>query len=810
CRLCANHCRLTVADRAGLRSGWGMKCGREYSDRKPKDGRGEETSSINVRFTKAMLPLSEPTVSLSEAAFRRRAITIGIPRSLYNISYGPLWFNFLSRLGFSVIVSDQRREAFDLGAESVNSDFCAPMVLSHGYVRQLIDKGADFIFLPAVENSFEGDGPIRSTFRRRDSDSAYCYYSQYLPSVVSKLTAFSVEGRLISPLLSLREKSTEETASLLHEALAERFPDLQPQETLRAFTEASALFAEARIELSQTFHQPSACPDQLRVLLMGRPYVALDESLSVSLPQTFERCGAAVFWQEEVDLESYPLTYGSQYLERMHWHYGKLIVKAAEFAARTENLFPVFLTCFRCSPDSFLMSYVKDILTHFGKPFLFLQLDAHASDVGYLTRIEAALHSFRNHRAREKTSPRQIAIPPVAHARDDQLLEGDTVLIPAVDSLISKFWADVFVRMGHPAILLEPESSALNTGYRFASGGECMPLVSIVGAAIERVQAQSLDPSKTFFFMPTSPFSCNMPQFPVFSDMAFHAAGIKGLKIGKLNFMALGDTLPQTLSVKILETYIVACILYKLVARIRPYEKNRGDTDRVLGLSEDKIRAGIRSGADLRACLTAAVDLFRAIERDETAGRRPRIALLGDLYVKYNAVMNDNIQALVEGLGGELIISSMSEYPAHLLDIGARRYGEDPRSGRILRGMEQRYEKIAEDLIGDQAEPDFAECVELMKDNGFSHYIAGETSINVGRALWYCARRAVEAIVHINPIFCCPGVVTASLYRKIQADFGVPIIDIFFDGTGNPTRVLIPHMHYLRAHPCYNPPGQLA
>ena len=230
-------------------------------------------------------------------------------------------------------------------------------------------------------------------------------------------------------------------------------------------------------------------------------------------------------------------------------------------------------------------------------------------------------------------------------------MEGDTVLIPAVDTLISGFWADVFTRMGHRAILLEAGTTAVNTGYRFASGGECMPLVSIIGAAIEKVIGDSLDPSKTFFFMPTSPFSCNMPQFPVLSDMAFRAAGVEGLKIGRLNFMALGDTLPQTLSVKILETYIVACILYKLASRTRPYEVKRGETDGALTEAQQRVRGAIRSGSDLRACLANAVDLFRAIERDETAGRKPRVALLGDLYVKYNAVMNEGIQSLDRGAG---------------------------------------------------------------------------------------------------------------------------------------------------------------
>jgi predicted nucleotide-binding protein (sugar kinase/HSP70/actin superfamily) len=65
--------------------------------------------------------------------------------------------------------------------------------------------------------------------------------------------------------------------------------------------------------------------------------------------------------------------------------------------------------------------------------------------------------------------------------------------------------------------------------------------------------------------------------------------------------------------------------------------------------------------------------------------------------------------------------------------------------------------------------------------------MAGETPINVGRALYYIKNKKVAAIVHTNPIFCCPGVVTSSFYRKIQNDYKMPIIDIFYDGTAIPT-----------------------
>ncbi len=590
------------------------------------------------------------------------------------------------------------------------------------------------------------------------------------------------------------------------------------EETRRAYAEAAARFRASRARLTDAF-DPGQDLESVRVVLLGRPYVAFDTVLNTSLPLTLEQHGAEVYWQEELPLDDLPLAYASQYEERMHWHYGKTIIRAAELAARTENLYPVFLTCFRCSPDSFLMSYVKDIATHYGKPFLFLQLDAHASDVGYLTRVEAALQSFRNHRRREREAGEREAgerkarerearvgaamaatvnaAPQVFRARDDKLVDGDTVLVPAIDTLMSRFWGDAFTRAGHPVRLLEPSASALSTGFRHASGGECTPLVSIVGAAIESIRADRLDPARAFLFLPTVPFACNFPQFPILADMAFRAEGLLGLKIGRINVLSLVDALPPMLAAKILEGYIVAGILYKLAARIRPYELGRGDTDRALSAAEGLVRRAIQEGAELRTPLAAAADLFRAVPRDESGGRKPRIALLGDFYVRYNAAVNDNVQALVEELGGELILSSLSEYAASLLDLGVRRYGEDPRSARLLRTIEGRFEKLVEDLVGDQAEPDAAECAKLLERYGLSSDIPGETSINIGRALWYCAHHKVEAIVHVNPMFCCPGVVSASLFRTIQADFGVPIVDIFYDGAASPNRVLIPRLHYL-------------
>ena len=115
----------------------------------------------------------------------------------------------------------------------------------------------------------------------------------------------------------------------------------------------------------------------------------------------------------------------------------------------------------------------------------------------------------------------------------------------------------------------------------------------------------------------------------------------------------------------------------------------------------------------------------------------------------------------------------------------------------LPRAVEGRCEKVAEDLLGNQREPDLAEGVALMEERRFKHCIAGETSINVEPPPQHLVRRDAEATVHLNPIFCCTRGRASSLYRRMQEEYGVPIIDIFTDGKGDLNRLRIPRLCYL-------------
>ena len=120
----------------------------------------------------------------------RRSISIGVPRGLHAISYEPLWRSFLLRLGFTVeaIGPAPGRAGGGRGVGELR------LLRAHDPGTRLREAapapwGVDYVFAPTITNEREGPAPDRSTFRRRENDSAFCYYLQYLPTVVGN-TAF--------------------------------------------------------------------------------------------------------------------------------------------------------------------------------------------------------------------------------------------------------------------------------------------------------------------------------------------------------------------------------------------------------------------------------------------------------------------------------------------------------------------------------------------------------------------------------------------------------------------------------------------
>ena len=59
-------------------------------------------------------------------------------------------------------------------------------------------------------------------------------------------------------------------------------------------------------------------------------------------------------------------------------------------AASRKNLHLVYITNFKCGPDSYIKHFARETA---GEPVLVLQFDGHGNDAGYMTRCEEYLDS---------------------------------------------------------------------------------------------------------------------------------------------------------------------------------------------------------------------------------------------------------------------------------------------------------------------------------------------------------------------------------------------------------------------------------
>jgi predicted nucleotide-binding protein (sugar kinase/HSP70/actin superfamily) len=127
---------------------------------------------------------------------------------------------------------------------------------------------------------------------------------------------------------------------------------------------------------------------ELGVVLLGRPYNMYDKGINMDIPRKLRKFyGVNVIPLDFLPIKGIDI---DPLVPNMFWNYGRKILQTATWVRDRENLHLIYLTNFKCGPDSYIKHYVREAS---GKPFLTLQFDEHQNDAGAMTRCEAYLDS---------------------------------------------------------------------------------------------------------------------------------------------------------------------------------------------------------------------------------------------------------------------------------------------------------------------------------------------------------------------------------------------------------------------------------
>ena len=374
CRGCGNLCAVQEFTVEGEKTYWGDKC----SDRYRKRSRVKRKASIPdlVELRRQLLAADDrgdPT-----DADR----TIGIPMAMYTWDMLPLWRTFLRGCGFRVAVSGETsRRTVRMGMDCVVAEPCFPIIVAHGHVAELVERGVDAIWLPNL---------LSARLQPSVEDVSHvCPWGQTLPFVVRQAPAFRAwKGRILCPTLRFRDGP-----DIVRRRLIEAMQPLGVRAAAagRAFDRAVEAWTAFRTAYRQAGEQALAMLDRTGepgMVLVGRPYNIHDAGVSLAVARKLrEHYAVNVLPIDALPLDDIDV---SDINDNMFWEYGRRILAAARFVAGRPNLHIIYVTNFKCGPDSFIKAFIRDAS---GKPFLSLQFDGHSNDAGMMTRCEAYLDS---------------------------------------------------------------------------------------------------------------------------------------------------------------------------------------------------------------------------------------------------------------------------------------------------------------------------------------------------------------------------------------------------------------------------------
>ena len=357
------------------RTYWGDKCSEKYR----KAARAGTKPVIDDLVARRIEWLDRLVAETPEKGARG---TVGFPRAMYFHERFPFWKGVLTRMGFGVKVSPRTDKAIAReGFERTVAEPCYPVQVAHGHVGALLASGVDFLFLPNV---------INSETAHTHTASQFCPWGQTLPFVVAAVPKWEKELRqkLLSPTVRFRDGEKYIVEDLFdcfgplgvsRKEIREGIRDgYREQAKLGRFLEAAGAEAIERVG--------KAGADA--IVLLGRPYNLYDRDVNLNIPAKLrDQYGGNVIPIDFLPVDDIDIR---DVNDNMFWNYGRKIIAAAKWCRNRPKFHMIYITNFKCGPDSFVRHFITRAS---GSPYLTLQFDGHGNDAGYVTRCEAYLDS---------------------------------------------------------------------------------------------------------------------------------------------------------------------------------------------------------------------------------------------------------------------------------------------------------------------------------------------------------------------------------------------------------------------------------
>jgi len=404
-----------------------------------------------------------------------------------------------------------------------------------------------------------------------------------------------------------------------------------------------------------------------------------------------------------------------------------------------------------------------------------------------------------------------------------------TLLIPEMNRIGCNLLAGVFRSFDIDAVVM-PTYQGLEMGMAHTSGKECYPCQVTLGDVLffleneQRRLGPNFDPGKYVYFMPEADGPCRFGMYNKFQKIVLDSMPeFASVRIGALSTRdgySL-DGLVDSSKIGVLRraaylSVILADVLDRLLWRVRPYEREPGSADRLIEDATKTLAASFEQHGD-GGKFSPILDDFDEVLRKGAAlvnpdiRRKPRIGVVGEIYLRTHVLSNQDTIRNLERFGGEAVNASIAEWVnfttyERILELENKlaaslktlETSKLPGDVKKLIGykLELFYQQRVQSVVYRRARRiiDIADDHRvgeldriIRKYDLYDFRIGTEASLSIAAAMSY-VEEGYNGIVNIYPFTCMPGAITSSIVKPLMQRLGVPYLDAPYDSSFQPGR----------------------
>ena len=272
-----------------------------------------------------------------------------------------------------------------------------------------------------------------------------------------------------------------------------------------------------------------------------------------------------------------------------------------------------------------------------------------------------------------------------------------TILLPNMLPMHFKIMAEVFRQYGYRAELLENDGrDVIECGLKYTHNDTCYPALLVIGQFINALQSGKYDLNKTAVMMTQTGGGCRASNYIALIRKALKKAGMPQVPVISLNVAGLesnpGFKLTLGFGKRILYSVYYGDLLMSLVQQCRPYEIEKGQTQAladkwVARLTEEmKDRTKVNYKTVKENYVRILRDFETKIPRD--GKRRVRVGIVGEIYVKFSPLANNNLEDFLVNEGAEPVMAGLLDflmYSVNTAVVDRRLYNINKTRAKIMK-----------------------------------------------------------------------------------------------------------------------------